>query len=291
MNIRLTNKGNGCLANALLIVFVIMSFSAIALAEQEINTKSVTENANVVLDTNYIVLSILAVVSALEAMIIVLLALKIYKGRHQKVLLEEEKETLKNKIENRDSEIQHANRELQKEIKARKDHEEENKQLAVADPLTGALNRSIFLERGEKEFSRSQRYARELSVLVLDMDNFKQINQKYGYKVGDEALKALSDTCKNALRETDLFGRIGDEEFSAVLPETGIKLANEVAERLRLSLSMIAVGNGEKRSRCTASIGVTTMTETDTKLETMVNKADAALQQAKKSGKNRVVIG
>lgn len=175
------------------------------------------------------------------------------------------------------------------EITERKRLEEKNLKLASTDPLTGACNRRSFLEKAQAEFVRSRRYRRPMAVLVVDIDHFKKINDNYGHHMGDTALKAFTDICLQALRENDIFGRIGGEEFAAVLPETGEKRAFQVAERLRLGISELIVSHEGISFSLQASIGVAAIQEDDVNIEDIQKKADEAMYSAKRQGRNRVV--
>jgi diguanylate cyclase (GGDEF)-like protein len=125
---------------------------------------------------------------------------------------------------------------------------------------------------------------------MLDIDHFKKINDTYGHKCGDLVLKKLAATCQQVLREVDIIGRIGGEEFAILLPETDKEQAIEVAERLREAIgnAEVAIENG-RPVRFTASIGVTSLTGEDKNMDVLLNIADKALYQAKNAGRNKVV--
>ena len=162
---------------------------------------------------------------------------------------------------------------------------------ANTDFLTGLVSRSHFFELAEHELHRTQRNKKSLSVLMMDIDFFKNINDKYGHKTGDLVLQKLADVCKNELREIDIIGRIGGEEFACVMPETTASLALEVAERIRRILmnTDIQLDQQNKQFNFTVSIGVTTMTNFESTVDDLLQEADAALYQAKNSGRNKVV--
>jgi diguanylate cyclase (GGDEF)-like protein/PAS domain S-box-containing protein len=166
---------------------------------------------------------------------------------------------------------------------------EELERRAYTDDLTGLANRRYFLEQAESELTRTLRYDRELSILMIDLDHFKLVNDTYGHKVGDLVLQRLSELCRATLRDVDIVGRIGGEEFAVLLPETGSEQAMEAAERLRAALAAAHVTlNGGLPLRSTASFGVTTLREKDTNIDTLLNQADQALYRAKNEGRNRV---
>lgn len=160
--------------------------------------------------------------------------------------------------------------------------------LASTDALTGANNRHCFLRRGEEEISRSQRYGRPLSLLMLDIDYFKKINDTYGHAAGDDVLRSLSLCCRKIFRKTDVFGRIGGEEFAAVLPETALAEAEPVAERIRQELEQLKIDSPEGCISFTVSVGVVER-QGDQHLADVMYFADKALYRAKHLGRNRVV--
>lgn len=166
----------------------------------------------------------------------------------------------------------------------------EMERLATVDSLTGVYNRRHFLELASKELSRTCRYKRPLSIILIDIDFFKRINDTYGHAAGDETLKVMADTCVYALRDSDIFGRIGGEEFAAVLPEIPSDDAYLVAERLRNTISEIEVVSDGRTIRLTASMGVTAIQAADENIEIMFKRADEALYEAKAQGRNRVVM-
>ncbi len=160
---------------------------------------------------------------------------------------------------------------------------------AYSDYLTGLPNRRRFFEQAEAELARAQRYGSKVSMLMLDVDHFKKINDTYGHKVGDQVLQTLSDVCRNVLRNVDVIGRIGGEEFAVLLPETGNVSAVDAAERLRTALATVRVPLEDGRTvHFTASLGVTTHRAANSDVEALLNQADQALYHAKNSGRNKV---
>jgi len=168
--------------------------------------------------------------------------------------------------------------------------ENELRRLATTDPLTGASNRRKFMERSTEEFDRCKRYDTPLTLLSLDIDYFKNINDTHGHPAGDEVLKELVSLCKATLRTTDVFGRMGGEEFSAVLTQTGIESGQRTAERLRQLVEQQAVETEAATISYTISIGLSELREDDTSMETILKRADDALYKAKNNGRNRVEI-
>ncbi len=175
------------------------------------------------------------------------------------------------------------------DITARRKMEAELRRLATTDPLTGAFNRRQFFDKAKNEFQRHRRYGRAFVLLLMDLDHFKRINDNFGHPAGDAALKSFVNTARMIFRETDIFGRTGGEEFSAVLPETETDNAVTVADRLRAKVAALRVIAEGKSIHYTVSIGLTEMRPEDQTLREMVRRADEALYEAKGTGRNRVV--
>lgn len=159
---------------------------------------------------------------------------------------------------------------------------------ADADPLTDLPNRRRLTQRGEEETRRARRYRRPLSVIVLDLDHFKAINDGYGHAGGDAALIAAGEICRATLRDVDMFARLGGEEFVAVLAETSRSEAAAVAELLRLAMTRVRTP-GAPDLRLTASLGTATLRNGE-QFADLLARADAAMYQAKAAGRNRVEI-
>ncbi|MBS1138734.1 MAG: hypothetical protein H6R13_187 [Proteobacteria bacterium] len=170
-----------------------------------------------------------------------------------------------------------------------KRNQKELERLSQYDALTNLFNRRHFFSLARHELSRSARYDSDLSVMMIDIDHFKKINDSYGHKAGDVVLAKVAQQISEALRKTDLAGRLGGEEFAILLPETDLEQARIVAERLRTQVAETAhyLGAGKTLS-CTLSIGIAAMTEKKTDLETLLHHADTALYAAKNSGRNKV---
>lgn len=168
---------------------------------------------------------------------------------------------------------------------------EELERRAYYDYLTGLANRRYFIEQAEFELARTLRYGGELSVIMFDIDHFKLVNDTHGHKIGDIVLQKIADISRASLRDVDIIGRIGGEEFAILLPETGSKQAMEAAERLRIAVSNGRVAMQDNLSlQVTASFGVTTVNTDQANLDTLLNQADQALYQAKNDGRNRVCM-
>lgn len=177
-----------------------------------------------------------------------------------------------------------------RDITSQKQTEATLRDLAHHDSLTGVANRRYFFERANQEFSRTRRQPTPLSIAELDVDYFKQINDRYGHAVGDEVLKSLCAISQRLLRETDIFARIGGEEFAMLLPDTNLDGAMRLAERLRRAIAdnKISLSSGE--FSCTVSIGVAMLNSSDTCIEDCLMRADSAMYRAKQNGRNRVEI-
>ena len=177
-----------------------------------------------------------------------------------------------------------------RDISARKKSEKLLVELATTDALTGLANRRHFLEQAEAILHRAVRYKKPFSLLMFDLDHFKKINDTYGHDAGDEVLRATAATVLKVLRETDVIGRIGGEEFAAALPETDLDAACRAAERLRSGLATTKVETAAGVINFSASIGVTRLISPETPLAELLKQADNALYVAKGSGRNRVAV-
>ena len=173
------------------------------------------------------------------------------------------------------------------EISERKKLEEELRHLATIDPLTGLLNRRSFFALAEQEISRLRRHPGSLAVAMLDVDHFKTINDRYGHQAGDEVLRVLAEACGASLRDRDIMGRLGGEEFACILPDTSPEQALLAAERLRAAVLQrkIPVGEGHEVA-ITISVGVASFHETDSSIDAVLHRADQALYRAKMDGRN-----
>ncbi len=167
----------------------------------------------------------------------------------------------------------------------------EVKRLATIDGLTGLYNRRYFFELAEREFQRSKRYGRPLSVIMMDIDHFSKFNNSYGHAIGDIVIRLVSDKCMAIVRETDVIGRYGGEEFVIMLPETDLSVAVSVAERLQQGVEAQKCPTNEYGElSVTISLGVAMIKDSSDDLSSLLQVADAALYDAKKSGRNCVKI-
>ncbi|XPV76231.1 MAG: GGDEF domain-containing protein [Desulfovibrio sp.] len=176
---------------------------------------------------------------------------------------------------------------LQKEISERMAAEKELQRLASTDSLTNLWNRRKFMEVFEDEIARSCRYQRDLSLMVLDIDHFKRINDSFGHNDGDKALVHFAKICKSCLRDTDFIARMGGEEFAILLPETDTEGAHILGERICNIVAASALKTKQGKINMTVSIGICTMSE-DTQPQRLYYRADMALYNAKENGRNRV---
>jgi len=166
-----------------------------------------------------------------------------------------------------------------------KKHAEE---LANKDALTSLNNRRAFFEQGNRVFKQAIRFQRSVSVIMIDVDHFKNINDNYGHSAGDHVLRVISNLLQTTIREIDILARIGGEEFALILPETNIDDAHQLAERIREKISDEKIIYKDETLHITSSLGISSCTVTNQSLEDMLIKADDALYIAKKKGRNQV---
>lgn len=175
-----------------------------------------------------------------------------------------------------------------KEISARKQAELHLTLLARTDPLTGTSNRRHYFEMAEKEFARSLRYKTPLSLLALDLDHFKAVNDRHGHAGGDLVLKQFVQTVGQFLRESDVFGRTGGEEFCVLLPHTDLAGAAALAQRILEAVRRTPALMGKKPIAYTVSMGISQLRRKTRTFAALTKAADQALYQAKQEGRNRV---
>lgn len=162
-------------------------------------------------------------------------------------------------------------------------------QLAITDSLTGLYNRRYFDDRARDAVSAARRYRAPLSVIVFDIDNFKRVNDTYGHSVGDRALMAIAKCVQCAIRKPDVISRVGGEEFHVLLPDTGVKGALNVADRLRRAIRECEVATEDAPIHLTCSFGIAQMNATDGHIDSVLKRADAAMYEAKQNGRDCVV--
>jgi diguanylate cyclase (GGDEF)-like protein len=176
----------------------------------------------------------------------------------------------------------------------------EVQRLATHDYLTGIYNRRYFMEQARQTFERACRYDENMSVLMIDVDHFKSVNDTYGHQAGDQVLQHIAQTCLKQLRNTDLMGRYGGEEFIILLPQTTLQKtepeherypALQTAERLRKAIDELVIQTGRGEINPTISLGIAERTEEHTEFEQIIELADLALLESKTAGRNRITIG
>lgn len=178
-----------------------------------------------------------------------------------------------------------------REMTERKQMEAKLRQLAITDPLTNVFDRYHFYTLADNEFERARRYNHPLSVILLDIDHFKRVNDKYGHTIGDQVLKALAGRCQENMREIDIFARYGDKEFVILLPETDLTQARLVADRLRKGIADLRMEFEGGTGSVTISLGVASFIGKKAfSLDKLLRQADQALAIAKRSGRNRVSV-
>lgn len=185
--------------------------------------------------------------------------------------------------------------EVATDISDRKSAEEQLKEakelaerLAHTDELTGLNNRRAFMQRGQQLFDQAMRFGHPLSVLIFDIDRFKSVNDSYGHAAGDTVLRALAQVFRAHSRVVDDIGRLGGEEFAAVLPETPLVNAVALAERLRERFALLPIDVARATISVTASFGIASHGRDTPSLESLLVKADAAMYRAKDNGRNRI---
>jgi len=157
--------------------------------------------------------------------------------------------------------------------------------LATHDPLTTVLNARAFASQVAQELGRNRRYGRPLALVYLDLDDFKKVNDAHGHATGDAVLRLVADAMRSAVRQADVVGRLGGDEFGVLMPETDGTVAHAVANRLAGGIRTVFRGTPS----VTASIGVVAVSGTEAGSDELLRKADQAMYEAKRAGKDRVV--
>jgi len=165
--------------------------------------------------------------------------------------------------------------------------QEDLRLIAMTDPLTGISNRRHFMDQISEEFERTRRYGEAFSLMLIDIDNLKDVNDTYGHEAGDEALRSFAKYCLTKLRSVDRFARFGGDEFIVLLVQTGREKADEVAVRLLSGIETLEIQTEKESIQITVSIGMTTINENST-IEGLIKRADKALYEAKNGGRNQV---
>ncbi|MCW8907053.1 MAG: diguanylate cyclase [Sedimenticola sp.] len=179
------------------------------------------------------------------------------------------------------------------DISQRKLMEQQLQELACSDPLTGIFNRRHFLQELDQQLDHSRRYGMPLSLMIIDIDNFKQLNDSGGHALGDEAILQFVTVCDKTIRTVDIFGRMGGDEFAIAMPETAVEEAAVLAERLRSLVMALKISHDGSDARMTVSIGLSSFIareDRDSTIERFLKRADKALYKAKRQGRNRIAI-
>ena len=179
---------------------------------------------------------------------------------------------------------------LYTDITERKDFERRLIEMATRDELTGLINRREFFTLAHHEEERAKREGHIVSVMMVDADYFKKINDTYGHAAGDDVLRNLADNCRSIFRKTDVVGRYGGEEFSVILPGAQVDMAKVIAERLRKAVEESVVKSDKGDITYTVSIGIASDIGREVKIEEILDRADRALYTAKAQGRNRAIF-
>lgn len=180
---------------------------------------------------------------------------------------------------------------IAEDITDKKHMESELQRLATTDVLTQNSNRRYFFDSAEAAFKECRREGIPLAFLLLDVDDFKKINDRFGHQVGDQVLQRIAQSGSAALRRGDLFGRIGGEEFAVLLPGCDEQTARQIGERLQREVQRLRFQEGEQSFGITVSQGLTVLQADDEGLGALYSRADAAMYSAKRQGKDCIVVG
>jgi len=167
--------------------------------------------------------------------------------------------------------------------------EHELHKMAFIDPLANCHNRRSFLVNASTAFERGRRYKHTFAILFIDIDRFKDINDNYGHAIGDEAIKEMTRICQDNIRDSDILGRIGGDEFGIILQECGLEFAIQNAEKLRERISDHIVSSDAGTIRFSISVGAATVVDSDKDIYDVLKRADKNLYEAKRAGRNLVI--
>ena len=191
-------------------------------------------------------------------------------------------------LKNSDGEVTHFAA-IERDVTGQKCAEAKLEEVSKSDSLTGLLNRGAFEDVLLSEFSRFQRGGQNYACVMMDVDLFKEVNDTYGHNAGDHALRLIVDRCQSKLRKHDVFARVGGEEFCILLPGVDLRIAKDVAEKLRTTISKSRMAIGKEFISLTASFGVSLVTQDDSRYFDIYARSDERLDDAKKAGRNCVV--
>ena len=174
-------------------------------------------------------------------------------------------------------------------IKKRREKEEKIIYLNFHDSLTDLYNRRYFMQAGKEELERADRYEESLSFMMIDIDHFKNVNDTYGHVAGDNVLKKLAKIIEESVRDVDIVGRLGGEEFGIILPKTPISVAKQVGDRLRKNIKNNTFKFEKESISVTVSVGIAKFNQHNMNMDNILHKADVALYEAKNRGRNCVI--
>jgi len=197
--------------------------------------------------------------------------------------LQKANEELEAKVAERTRALVRANLQLRKAI-------HKLKKFSREDALTGLLNRRIILERATTEWMRWRRYVSAFSIMIIDADDFKSINDRYGHLTGDQVLKLIANTIKRSIRAVDMVGRLGGEEFVVLMPETSAEGALAASQNIMHNVRQTRLRTDDLNIQVTVSIGIATVSYDDKNFDSLLQRADVALYAAKRQGKDRAVV-
>lgn len=184
--------------------------------------------------------------------------------------------------------LKQKNSELEQHLVELKDLHEQLHEVSIKDSLTGLYNRRYLFSRLDHFVNLSRRYKNPLAVVMLDIDHFKQINDNYGHKVGDDVLRSIAEILRPSLRDADVLARYGGEEFAILMPETELSKAIIVCERIRMNIADYEWQKVAQNLNVTGSLGISTFEQEDCP-EKLFVKADECLYEAKRSGRNKTI--
>ncbi|MCK5097352.1 MAG: GGDEF domain-containing protein, partial [Desulfobacteraceae bacterium] len=179
---------------------------------------------------------------------------------------------------------------VKKELDKATEQSKELEEKLYQDQLTGAYNRRAYDKRAQEEMDRFLRYGNIFSLLLIDADHFKNINDTYGHAVGDKCLKEIIRRTMTLLRKVDMLARYGGEEFTIIMPETDKDAAKQAAEKIRKNIEKIEFVYKEEKVKVTVSIGIAQISKEDKKFESLFERADIAVYKAKSNGRNQVFV-
>jgi len=218
---------------------------------------------------------------------------KTSSGNFQKIELSnssEEFESIASAFNDMNTELSETTVSLESMTKIVAERTEVLEKLSNTDPLTNVANRRALFERGNAEFARVQRSHNKFTIILLDCDLFKDVNDQYGHAFGDEVLKHICNICSTEIRNIDFFARYGGEEFIILLPESELAGAVKTAERIQKSLASNCPSFEGNEITVTLSLGICTVSDSHTNFEAVIKDADTAMYRAKESGRNGIEV-